>query len=121
MSETKTFECRTCKFAAQKREDYEVHVTTNEHKANRLVAVKKYHEKAAAEAKIAQKKYYEANKEQKIQYSTEYTREHKDSINARRRTQKIQCVCGSVYAKSQKSRHEVSDKHCVFIRSNEIE
>lgn len=44
---------------------------------------------------------------------------HKDNIEYRSQQQKIRltCDCGAIYSKSNKSRHEKTPKHLLFIRT----
>jgi hypothetical protein len=62
---------------------------------------KKYRENHKEQVFIQQKKWYEKNKEEVV----------------KKRSEKINCVCGNYYSRSNKSRHQKSKKHKKYISS----
>ena len=63
--------------------------------------------------KIAQrmKTYYENNKEKLSQQKKDYYEQHKETIT-QTKNEKITCeVCGYIFSKSVKARHEKSQRH----------
>ena len=56
------------------------------------------------------RQYYLNNKQRQDELHKEYLLKNKDAINAKR-TEIIQCVCGSSYQRAETSRHCKSKKH----------
>jgi len=63
------------------------------------------------------KKYYEINKEKKIEYQKEYRENNKEAIEEKQ-GQKMTCECGGSFRIDNKARHEKTEKHCEFIKNN---
>jgi hypothetical protein len=61
------------------------------------------------------KKYYEANKEKLIKKKREYLEANKEKLR-----EKIECICGSKYSRCDKSTHNKTKKHQLYISTNQI-
>jgi hypothetical protein len=61
------------------------------------------------------KKYYEANKDIIKDKSKEYYETNKEKIN-----EKFECNCGGKYSKGDKSKHNKTKKHQLYISTNQI-
>ena len=70
---------------------------------------KKYSDEHKDDKKEYDEKYREKNKEKKIKNDKEYFEKNK--------VKNINCICGSLISKFNKSRHERSAKHIAFIES----
>jgi hypothetical protein len=70
----------------------------------------------ANKEKIKEKKkeYYKANKEVLLEKHKEYYKANKEVLLEKKK-EKITCVCGSVFTKTHKVRHERSQKHQAFL------
>lgn len=66
------------------------------------------------------KEYYEDNKEKlkkyKKEYSKQYREQNKEKIREKK-NQKITCICGSIFIKDVKAKHERTNKHILYIES----
>ena len=71
---------------------------------------KKYHENNKEKVLEKQKGYYENNKEKIAELHKKYRETNKEKI-AERAKQKYKCACGSTLRKSDKARHERTEKH----------
>ena len=58
------------------------------------------------------KEYYEHNKEILKEQAKEYYKNNKEKLK-----QKIDCICGSTFRRSDKLRHERSQKHLNYVKS----
>lgn len=89
---------------------------------------KEYHELNKDKRKERAKQYYKKNKDMIIEQSKEYRELNKDEVKVKnkeyrelnkdkikqRKQQKIECICGSIICKDEKSRHDKSKKHISF-------
>jgi hypothetical protein len=66
------------------------------------------------------KGYQNENKASIQEYRKEYKKENKDKINENRK-QKLECVCGSIFCKNDKSQHVKTKKHIEFIKNNPLD
>jgi hypothetical protein len=88
---------------------------------------KKYYQKHANKIKEYTKKYREEHKEEIKIKESEYREEHKEEIkiknskyrqnNGDKLKEKFECKCGGKYTHTNKSRHELSQKHQKFVIS----
>ena len=63
-----------------------------------------------------QKQYQLENREKILEKKKEYRLENREIISDKQK-EKITCVCGKTFTKSNKSQHERSQFHCQFIQS----
>ena len=92
-----------------------------------------YREENKQKISEQRKIYYEENKQKKLEQNKNYYEKNKQKISEQRKIyykenkqkkleqkkQKINCVCGSIYRKIDKARHERSKKHINFILESE--
>ena len=79
---------------------------------------KEYYEDNKEKIKEYYKEWYDDNKEKIKEYQKEYYEDNKEKINQQNKErvkQKITCICGSIYRKKDKNRHEQTNKHKKFI------
>jgi hypothetical protein len=67
------------------------------------------------ELKIKNKEYRDTHKEERKKVKKEYYDNNKEEINIKR-SQKINCECGSIYRITDKARHIKTKKHQDFIK-----
>ena len=82
--------------------------------------------------KKAQKKYYQKNKQIRIEYATKWNKDNKEKYNqkaneyykknnAMLKQQKIICECGANIQKLGKSMHIKTTKHLKFLNNKPVE
>tara|TARA_R100000655_G_C2952158_1_gene187467 strand:+ start:173 stop:718 length:546 start_codon:yes stop_codon:yes gene_type:complete len=69
------------------------------------------------EKKEYQAQYYQEHKEEKAVYGAQHYQDNREKIAARA-AEKITCICGSVFRRDSKVKHEQSEKHKAFILLN---
>jgi len=72
-----------------------------------------YREDNKEKVKEYKKRWYEDNKEKRKEYEKQWYQENKEKMK-----EKFNCICGSIYRKSDKARHERSKKHKQYINTN---
>ena len=78
--------------------------------------MKEYRENNKEQKKEYDKEYREANKEHRKEQKKEYYEANKEKIKEQQK-EKINCLCGSIFCKSDKAKHEKTEKHKIFINS----
>ena len=122
----KSFECvNKCVPCRTGKERYE------DNKDKILKQVKKYREDNRDKILVKNKQYYKNNRNKILEYQSEYrennrnkiseymiqyAKANKDKISERKKI-KYTCICGSCICKSDKARHERSNKHIKFLES----
>ena len=79
---------------------------------------KKYHETHKQKRNEYSKKYNETHKQKMNENNKKYREENKQKIKARK-SEKIECECGSIFRRDDIRRHELSKKHFNFINFKE--
>lgn len=74
------------------------------------------YEEAKELKKEYQKNYREDNKEKIKEKDKEHYETNKEKINEQKK-EKINCLCGSIFRKCDKARHEKTEKHQIFLNS----
>jgi len=98
-------------FTGLNREDY-YRKYREENKEKIKEHNKEYKENNKEKIKEKGKEYREENKDKR----KEYYIQNKDKINEQR-TEKIECICGSIFRRSDKIQHENTKKHNNYINS----
>lgn len=84
-----------------------------------LERVKDYRESKPEIIKERKKKYAEQNKEQIAEYQKYYANVNKEKLKQYKK-EKTTCICGSVFRKGEKSRHERTKKHKDYLTNHII-
>lgn len=96
-------------FGAETRQEY-MKIYEQEHKEERKQYLKQYREEHKEERKEYLKQYRDENKEEIKIKESKYREEHKEKIK-----EKIECKCGAIIRKGNKSHHETTQKHILAI------
>ena len=93
---------------------YRAYVTIDEKKESLKEYSKEYYQEHKEQIKGFRQVYIQNNKEQIKGYQQVYRQNNKEQI-AKHRSEKITCICGSMFTKYKKKRHERSIKHIKYI------
>jgi hypothetical protein len=66
--------------------------------------------------KEERRQYYEANKQQRLEYQNIYNEKNKDKISERKKSF-IDCKCGCKVRKGELSRHRKTEKHQRYVEA----
>ena len=108
--------CNKNKPYASKEELKEYEKTRIKDKEQISKIKKKYYEQNKDKINEKGKEYYEANKEVIIEKSKEYHEQNREQILEKWK-EKYTCDCGSTLRKKEKTRHEKTKKHQLFIHN----
>jgi hypothetical protein len=78
---------------------------------------KEYYEENKEQILEYKKEYYEENKEQILEYKKEYYKKNKEK-NFEKIKEKFTCDCGGKYTRVNKSAHEKTKKHLIYVNKN---
>lgn len=85
--ENKRYYCELCNTNKKDKYEFDIHLKTNKHKKNVYISENKVEVILSPNYKLLQENIL------------------------KKQLEKIQCVCGSIYCKNDKSRHEKTKKH----------
>ena len=105
-------ECKSQIEAIIREEEWRVKLNAqlNMRKAHRAETQQEYNAQYYQEHKENNAQYYQEHKEQINEKSKQWYKEHKEKLNA-----KFECECGGKYAHQNKSQHEKSIKHQIYL------
>jgi hypothetical protein len=83
----------------------------------RKITDKEYYEQNKDAIIIRKKEYYEKNKDRLMIKLKEYREQNRDKINAYQ-NERITCICGKSYSRSNKGKHEQSQHHIDYINTH---
>jgi hypothetical protein len=106
------YNCVNRRIAGRTRQEW-----IEEHKEQFVEKYKEYRKTRKVEIKERDKKYYEENKEDLLEKKKNYYNNNKKQI-AEKGASPYNCVCGSTFRYSDKSRHFKTDKHQSYLEDN---